>query len=218
MLTFPLYLITDPSLCGASADRSFFEIIEEALEGGVRLIQYREKDGVRRRMYETAKRLREVTAEHGATLIINDEVDLALAVEADGVHLGQDDLPLWAARKVLGEKAVIGISTHRVTEAIQAESDGADYIGFGPIFKTRTKRSSNPPLGITAITEVRKKVRLPVYAIGGVQLSHLPEIMAAGADGVAVVSAMAGDVRSNVNQFLASLRRMKKLDRILRSG
>ncbi len=203
----PLYLITDPLLSDCPDKRSLFDVIEATLDEGVRLIQYREKNEVRRQMYETAKRLREITARHGATLIINDEIDLALAVKADGVHLGQDDFPVWLARKILGKEAIIGISTHHWTEAIQAESDGADYIGIGPIFETQTKRSSTSPLGITMIAEVRKKVHLPIFAIGGVCLSHISNIMAAGADGVAVVSAISGDVRSNVNQAMTLLKK-----------
>jgi thiamine-phosphate pyrophosphorylase len=139
-------------------------------------------------------------------LIVNDEIDLALAVKADGVHLGQDDLPLWVARKVLGKEAIIGISTHHWTEAISAESDGADYIGIGPVFETQTKQSSSPPIGLTMIAEVRKKVRLPIFAIGGIRLSNIFGIMAAGADGIAVVSAIAGDIRSNVRQAMTLLR------------
>ncbi|HIE65332.1 MAG: thiamine phosphate synthase [Nitrospira sp.] len=202
----PLYLITDPLLSKGSARQSLFEVLEAALDEGVGLIQYREKTEVRCKMFETAKRLREMTARYDATFIVNDEIDLALAVKADGVHLGQDDLPVWVARKVLGKEAIIGISTHHWSEAIQAESDGADYVGIGPIFSTPTKRSSGPPLGITMITEVREKVRLPIFAIGGIKISHISEIMAAGADGVAMVSAIAGDVRSNVNKAMSLLR------------
>jgi len=201
----PLYLITDHLLSKGSARQSLFEGVETALEEGVRLIQYREKNGARRQMFETAKKLREITTRHDAALIVNDEIDLALAVKADGVHLGQDDLPVWVARKVLGKEAVIGISTHHWSEAIQAESDGADYVGIGPIFQTQTKRASISPLGITMITEVRKRVRLPIFAIGGIRLSRISEIMAAGADGVAVVSAIAGDIRANVKQAMTSL-------------
>lgn len=206
----PLYLITDPLLSGRPDAQSLFEAIESALEEGVRLIQYREKNRNRRQMYETAKRLRELTARCGATLIVNDEIDLALAVKADGVHLGQGDLPVWLARKVLGRKvlgknAIIGISTHRCSEAIQAESDGADYIGIGPIFKTQTKQSSNPPLGLDTITEVRNQIQVPIFAIGGIRLSHIPDIIAAGADGIAVISSIAGDIRSNVKQAMTLL-------------
>src|SRR5581483_2549773 len=154
MFPFPLYLITDPLLYSASEgkekkeeSRSLLDAVDRAMEGGARLIQYREKGATRREMYQTAHKLREMTAARGATLIINDDIDLALAVGAEGVHLGQDDFPIGIARRLLGKERIIGISTHHLNQALQAESDGADYIGFGPIFKTSTKSSENPPLG-----------------------------------------------------------------------
>lgn len=163
-------------------------------------------------MYETAKRLRRMTAEQGAVLIINDQIDLALAVKADGVHLGQDDLPLWIARKMLGNEAIVGISTHTLEEAMRAESEGADYIGFGPIFQTQTKEDARSAVGINAMAEVKRKVRIPIYAIGGIQRSRLSEVITAGADGVAVISALAGDVRANVAEWLAVFKRFGKLE------
>lgn len=225
MFPFPLYFITDPLLHGGRSTqenrpshfidpiKGLSATVEEAIDGGARLIQYREKKSTRSQMYEAAKRLREITASHHVTLIINDEIDLALAVHADGVHLGQDDLPLWVARKVLGEKAIVGISTHSLQQAIQAESDGADYIGFGPIFETGTKTSSNRPTGIEQIFEVKRQVKIPLYAIGGIGLSHVAPILAAGAEGVAVISALAGDVRFNVRKWVALLHQTK-LDKL----
>ena len=229
MFPFPLYLITDPLLYsskeGIEKNKTTFEIsssakdhgaqldfdaIEQAMEGGARLVQYREKKGTRREMYETAKKLRELTASRNVTLIINDEIDLALAVRADGVHLGQDDLPIWIARKLLGKESIIGISTHSLGQALRAESEGADYIGFGPVFKTSTKESQNPPLGVKAVAETTKQVRIPLYVIGGIQLSDLPELMGAGAAGVAAISALSGDIRLNVSRWLAFFENHRK--------
>ncbi len=219
---FPLYLITDPVLYASNSaefaqdsrrdrGRALFHTIDLAMEGGARLIQYRDKKSSRAEMYETARQLRALTEARGATLIINDQIDLAAAVKADGVHLGQEDLPLWVARKVLGNEAIVGISTHHMEEAIQAEAEGADYIGFGPIFETGTKSDARAPIGIEAIAEVKRKVHLPVYAIGGIGLSRLPDIIAAGADGAAVASALAGDIRTNVMEWLEVFRRFGKL-------
>lgn len=219
-MMFPLYLITDPILYeksqesplspGADSQKLLLEAVGQAMEGGARLIQYRDKKASRREMYETAKRLRRMTSEYGGTLIINDQIDLALAVNADGVHLGQDDLPLWVARKMLGNETIIGISTHTLDEAIGAEAEGADYIGFGPIFKTRTKSDIRTPVGIEAISAIKRRVRIPVYAIGGIEKAHLSPLILAGAEGVAVISALAGDVRANVAEWLDIFKRFGK--------
>jgi len=197
---FPVYFITD----------SIFKIesVIEAIAGGARLIQYRDKINTRRVMYENAKRLCEITAQIGATLIINDQIDLALAVGANGVHLGQNDLPIGAARKILGDKAIVGRSTHTLEEAITAELEGADYIGFGPLFKTKTKADAHPPTGIAPITQIKQKVKIPLYAIGGIEINHLPAIFAAGANGVAAISALScgatcpADIASNVREWI----------------
>lgn len=215
---FPLYFITDPLLSTARGgkqhppQKSLLDAVWQAIDGGARFIQYRDKKSSRRQMYETARQLRKMTVERGAVLIINDQIDLALSVGADGVHLGQDDLPLWIARKILGNEAIVGISTHTLEEAIHAESEGADYIGFGPIFRTRTKGDARAPVGLKAMTQVKQKVCIPIYAVGGIQRVHLPDLITAGADGVAVISALAGDVRANVAEWLAIFRRFGKLE------
>jgi thiamine-phosphate pyrophosphorylase len=220
MVPFPLYLITDPLLYASSkeegqGDQHLFllDVVEQAIEGGARLIQYRDKSGTRREMYEIAKKLRDLTAARHVTLIINDEIDLALAVGADGIHLGQDDLPMWVARKLMGKGTIVGISTHNISQAVQAESEGADYIGLGPIFKSSTKDSPNPPLGIETVREAAKRVRIPIYVIGGIQFSDLSEVMSAGAAGVAVISALAGDIRLNVSLWVTYLKVSGKLDK-----
>jgi len=199
----PLYFIADAR--PNTHPDSLLRNMAEALEGGARLIQYRDKINTRRTMYENAKKMREMTLEHHALFLINDQVDLALAVGADGVHLGQSDLPLRVGRSLLGKSAVIGISTHTLSEAIQAEKDGADYIGLGPIFKTSTKTDAKAPVGIDAITTVKRAIHIPLYAIGGIQFSDLPKIFAAGADGIAAISAFDGDVRSHVQAWIMAI-------------
>ena len=200
----PLYFIADPGVLFPTM--SLIEIVTQAMDGGARLIQYRDKKNTRRVIYENALRLRELTGLRGVTFLVNDQVDIALSIGADGAHLGQQDLPLGAARKVLGDKAIIGLSTHTLPEAICAEQDGADYIGWGPLFPTSTKADARRPLGIESIAQVKQAVRIPVYVIGGIQKAHLPIIRAAGADGVAAISALLlGDVKSNVQSWLTML-------------
>ncbi len=219
---FPLCFVTHPDPSSHNAADAVVDAVMQAMDGGARFVQYRDKNASRREMYQTAKQLREITAKQGVVLIVNDQVDLALAVGADGVHLGQDDLPVWVARAILGNGAIVGVSTHGVEEALRAEHDGADYIGFGPIFETRTKvNRSGGPVGIAAIAQVKCQVGIPLYAIGGIQRHHLPKIMAAGADGVAAISALShlshpsqgsqgshssiGNIAKNVREWITDL-------------
>ncbi len=199
----PFYFIADPIVL--SGETSLLKTVTEVIDGGARLIQYRDKNSTRKTLYENAKRLRTLTKERGTALIINDHIDIALAVEADGVHLGQSDLPLWAAHKILGRTRLIGISTHTLAEAIAAEQEGANYIGFGPIFATKTKADAQTPVGVEAITQIKKMVQIPLYAIGGITYERLPSILTAGADGVATISAVLGDVHANVKQWIKAL-------------
>ena len=211
MFPFSLYVVTHPThaddaqasgACAAVA--CLLDRVAAAIDGGARLFQYRDKQATRRAMFETATVLRHLTRAHGAVLIVNDQIDLAQAVQADGVHLGQDDLPVSVARKMLARGAIVGVSTHDVDAAIRAETDGADYVGFGPLFATATKQIARPPLGIAPLREVAARIAIPIYAIGGIRRDHLAEIIAAGATGVAAVSGIAGDVRENVAANVAT--------------
>ena len=161
----------------------------QALSSGVMCFQYRSKSGHRKSVYETSARLAAVASAAGAAFIVNDHADIALAVDADGVHLGQDDLPIAAARKLLGPGKVIGISTHSLQQAREAEQQGADYIGFGPMYPTTTK-DAGAIQGLEALRAVRKAIHLPIIAIGGISHSTVTEVIRAGADGVAVISAV----------------------------
>lgn len=196
-----LYLIVGSSLSG----KPCLEIIETALKAGVKWVQYREKDKPRKVFYNEALSMREITAAYGAKLIINDHADIAAAVGADGIHLGQDDLPLKEARKICGEM-LIGISTHSLQEAFAAEQAGADYIGFGPIFHTTTK-DAGPPVGLEALREIKANIKIPVAAIGGISLDNLPLVLEAGAEAVAAAAAIInGDVYENAKKFMESMR------------
>ncbi len=196
-----LCFITDRKYC----DLSVCDMTLAVLEAGVKLVQYREKEKTRREIYEEALRLRQLTRSFGAALIINDHADIALAADADGVHLGQDDLPLKEARKIIGRK-IIGISTHDLEQAREAEAGGADYIGFGPIFHTTTK-DAGVPKGIDIIKRIKQNVRVPVVAIGGIHAADVRAVLEAGADAVAVATAICrGDIRENARQFLSAVK------------
>lgn len=160
-----------------------------ALDAGVRVFQYRDKTGSRRAVYEVARGLASLLQPARARFLLNDHADIALAAGADGVHLGQDDLPLEQARRLLGPERTIGISTHSVAQAVAAERGGADYIGFGPLFPTQTK-DAGPLQGLAGLAAVRSAVSLPIIAIGGITGENAASVRAGGADGVAVIGAV----------------------------
>jgi len=182
----PLYAILDPEQTrGRPAQRALAALVE----AGVSILQLRVKSLPPVDFLELAKQARAVTRAHGCQLIVNDRVDIALACGADGVHLGQDDLPLRAGRKLMGQK-IIGISTHDLDQARAAERDGADYIGFGPMFGTRTKATGYEARGPEMLQQIRGAVTLPIVAIGGITEANVQEVWQAGADSVAII----GDV------------------------
>lgn len=191
-------LITDRKSCNLTTE----EMVSVVLKAGIKWIQYREKDKSCREIYEEAVKVRRLTKEFNATFIVNDHADIALAVNADGVHLGQEDLPLKKARKILGRKKIIGISTHSIEQAIAAEAEGADYIGLGPIFHTKTKDAGEPK-GITMLKEIKESVKIPVVAIGGINIENLKSVLNSGADAVAVASGiLKGNISDNISCFL----------------
>ncbi len=166
------------------------ELASLAIGGGADIIQLRYKGKSLREAYGLAKSLRRLTREAKIPLIINDRVDLALAVEADGVHLGQDDLPYEQARRILGSGKVIGLSCHSLKQARQAETLGPDYISLGPVFPTRSKPDAKPALGLEVLTQAQRELQIPLVAIGGIALSNLSKVIEAGARRIAVISAI----------------------------
>jgi thiamine-phosphate pyrophosphorylase len=182
------------------SDLPFPDMVQCVLDAGITFIQYREKEKTRREIHDEAMRLRDLTRSYNAALIINDYADIALAVEADGVHLGQDDLPLKEARKIMGRR-IIGISTHSIEQVKQAEAGGADYIGFGPIFHTSTK-DAGAPKGVDILTIIKQNCSIPVVAVGGIGIDTVADVMRAGADAVAVATAICkGEITQNAKRF-----------------
>jgi thiamine-phosphate pyrophosphorylase len=186
-IDYSLYLVTDRSL---ARGRNTLEIIRAAVDGGATVVQLREKDCSTREFIEQAMAIKDFLKGRGFPLIINDRVDVAQAVEADGVHLGQTDMPLGTAKKILGDSMIIGISAESLQDAVEAEKGGADYLGVSPIYATPTKTDTAPPLGLEGLREIRKAVRLPLVGIGGLNRDNAAEVIRNGADGVAVVSAI----------------------------
>lgn len=197
------FLTAGESTCGKTAE----EQAGEALRAGIKWVQVRMKAAARRRVWEAATALRGPALEAEALLFINDYPDIALAADADGVHLGQEDFPLRPARVLLGGKSkkLIGVSTHSLEEAKAAGDGGADYIGFGPVFETRTK-DAGPAKGIGPLAEVCRAINIPVVAIGGITAENIGMVIKAGAAAAAVSGAIAlGDIRDNVKRFLEAL-------------
>jgi thiamine-phosphate pyrophosphorylase len=186
-IDYTLYLVTDR---GLSRGRSTLEILEAAVRGGVTCVQLREKDCSTREFIEQAQAVRDRLRATGIPLIINDRLDVALAVKADGVHLGQSDMPLEMARAIVADTMLIGISAESLIDAVEAEKGGADYLGVSPIYATPTKTDTAPALGLEGLHQIRKAVNLPLIGIGGLNPDNAGDVIRSGADGVAVVSAI----------------------------
>lgn len=196
---YSIYLVTDD---GCLQGRALIDCVREALEGGVTLVQYRAKTASSAEMYAEALQLKALCDSFNVPLIINDRLDIAMAVGAAGVHLGQDDLPCAAARKLLGEDYIIGVSAHNPAEAKAALQSGADYLGCGAVFGTATKADVKK-LGMEGLTAICKAKGLPVVGIGGVTADNYREVRAAGADGAAIVSGILAqpDIRATVEEI-----------------
>lgn len=202
------YLVTDSELSrnGTLSD------VEQAIKAGCKIIQYREKNKSTKQMIEEASQIK-VMCKEKAVFVVNDRVDVALAVGADGVHIGQDDIPFEIARNLLGEGKIIGLTTHNVEESVDAEKIGADYIGLSPIFATATKKDAGIGCGTSMIDKVRQQVKLPIVAIGGINKSNLRDIIRAGADATGVISAVvcSEDVYKEVREFIALIKKEEEI-------
>jgi len=194
-IDYSLYAITERSYIGK---RNLVDAVEEAIKAGITVLQLREKDITSREFYHLALQLRELTKAYRIPFIINDRVDIALAVDADGVHVGQEDLPADVVRRIIGKEKILGVSAKTVEEAIKAEEDGADYLGVGAIFPSPTKPSSEA-IGLEGLKIIKSKVKIPVVAIGGITKDNAGEVIASGADGISCISAVfCGNIAENV--------------------
>ena len=213
LIDFKLYLITDRKLI--PNPQALIPAVREALKGGVKAVQLREKDLGTREVLDMAYRMRELADKYSAKLFINDRVDIALSVEADGVHLGQNSIPPHAVRKAVNASRIthhasrflIGVSAHSIEEAKQAEEGGADFITLGPVYKTPSKLKYGQPLGVDIIRKTKAEISIPVFAIGGVKQFRVKEVMDAGADGIALISGIFGarNIRDKTEEFLGLL-------------
>lgn len=188
-IDYTLYLVTDSDILKG---RKLETIVYQAIRGGVSLVQLREKNAGSLDFYMIAKKVKEVTDEFNVPLIINDRIDIALSVDAAGVHIGQEDLPCKIARQILPKDKIIGVSVHNIEEAVRAQEDGADYLGCGAVFTTSTK-SDVSNLTIDKLAEIKKSVNIPVVAIGGINQGNVSSLRNTNIDGVAVVSAIVGE-------------------------
>ena len=203
-INFRLYVVTDRH---QTAGRSLEEVVTAAARGGAGAVQLREKDLSARDLYALGARLQIALSPYGVPLLINDRLDVALALDAAGVHLAGHSLPTAVARRVLGPRKLLGVSTHSVEEARQAAEEGADFVVFGPVFTTPSKIAYGPPQGLQHLAAVVRQVRLPVIAIGGVDVTNLPQVLQTGAYGVAMIRAVlaAPDPYSATQQLRAAL-------------
>lgn len=188
-----LKIFSEYNIYGITAEkfsngRSNLDVVKKMLDAGVKIIQYREKYKTLRQKYEECLKIRSLTSDHKALLIVNDHVDLCLMVEADGVHIGQDDYPIEKVREILGDDYIIGVTTHTKDQILKAQSDGADYIGVGPVFASFTKDKPHPPIGIEIINWCSKNCNIPFVAIGGIKEDNILQVLDMGARCVALVT------------------------------
>lgn len=199
-----LYVILDPAVQPA---RPLADVLTRSATAGARIFQYRNKTGSMKEAYAEALPLRRLATELGVLFIVNDRCDLALAIDADGVHLGQDDLPYLDARKVMGARTIIGLSTHNEHHVREAERLQPDYIGFGPIYTPGSKQDHDPVVGVEGLRAIRPLTSLPIFAIGGMTVNHVGDVIRAGANGVAIISAIlkASDVGRATEELISQL-------------
>jgi len=199
-----LYVIADKKVCG---DKNIEEVISQAIDGGAQMIQYRDKESDDEKFFQIASRLKEICTEKNVPFIINDRVIIALKTGADGVHLGQEDLSMKEARGILGSEKILGKSAETIQQAKEAEEEGADYVGIGPIFHTPSKQIK-ASIGTDIIRKTKGILRIPFFAIGGINLNNLDQIVQAGGKRIAVISAIASsdDMKSSAEKLLEKLR------------
>jgi len=205
MTDLSLYLITDRHQTGG---RPLMEVVRQSLEGGVKAVQLREKDLPSAELYRLARELRGLTYEFDARLIINDRTDIALAVEADGIHLGVNSMPVAVVRRLLGRDKMIGYSAHTIGEALTAQTDGADFVTFSPVYPTPSKASYGEPCGVKKLAEAACALEIPVIGLGGISPANITEALSANIRGIAVISA----VLAAADPRVAAVSLLKKIE------
>jgi len=206
-IDYTLYLVTDR---GILKGRDLFKAVEEAVKGGVTLVQLREKEISSLEFYNIAVKMKKITGFYNIPLIINDRLDIALAADADGLHIGQDDLPIEVARKLLGNGKILGYSVCSVEQALRGEKCGADYLGAGTVYPTGSKSDAGNPIGVGGLKRIKESVSIPVVGIGGIGISNIAEVKASGVDGISLISAIlgSGDIEGT-SRTLAAIWRQK---------
>ncbi|PRR82356.1 thiamine phosphate synthase [Clostridium vincentii] len=199
-IDYKLYLVTDRDVLKG---RNLGKAVEDSILGGATIVQLREKDVTSREFYEIAQSIKAITDKHNVPLIINDRLDIAFAVDASGIHIGQSDMPCNIAREVLGKDKLIGVSVHTLEEALDAEKDGADYLGCGAMFSTSTKKDATD-VSYDQLKEIKAKVKIPVVAIGGINERNLVQLEGTNIDGVAIISAILG--KENIKEATKKLK------------
>lgn len=184
---YSLYLVTDRGMLGG---KNLYKAVEEAVRGGVTLLQLREKDAGSGEFYNIAVEMKKLAGLYRTPLIINDRLDIALAVDADGLHIGQEDLPLEVARKLLGPGKILGYSVSNQAEAVYGEENGADYLGAGPVYHTGSKEVAIEPIGPAGLKRIKESVSIPVVGIGGIGIANIGEVKESGIAGISVISAI----------------------------
>ena len=199
-----LYVIADKEICG---NRDIEEVVSRSIDGGAEMIQYRDKESDDNLFLKTASKLQAICKVRNIPFIVNDRVEIAIKIYADGVHVGQEDIPLVEARRKLGPDKIIGVSATSIQQAMKAEEEGADYVGVGPIFDTRSKEIEKP-IGLDIITAVKNRLKIPFFAIGGINLNNLDELIHAGGRRIAVISAviLSDDIKSAAARLLEKLK------------
>lgn len=189
-IDYTLYLVTDRDIL---KDRDIFKAVEDAIKGGVTLLQLREKDISTSDFYNLALKMKTLSTHYNIPLIINDRLDIALAIDADGLHIGQDDMPITVARKLLGKNKILGYSVSNSKEAIYGERNGADYLGAGPVYPTGSKADAGKPIGLNGLKIIRDSVSIPIVGIGGISLTNISEVKSSGINGISLISAILGN-------------------------
>ncbi len=205
LIDFSLYLITDRHQTGG---RPLSSVVRQSLDGGVTAVQLREKDLSGAELFRLADEMRRLTSDFGARLIINDRPDIALAVEADGVHIGINSMPVAAVRRVLGQNKIIGYSAHAIDEALSAQTEGADFVTFGPVYATPSKMAFGAPCGVKKLAQAAASLKIPVIGLGGISLNNVSETLSASVRGIAVISA----VLAAVDPCIAAASLLKKIE------